>query len=177
MAQEPLGFRCAGFSPAFARTHSGILTSPRSTPWFPPGLHSTGNAPLPLSRKTRPSFGGPLNPDHSRRTSAGLVSYYALFKGVAASKPTSQLSRQMHILRYTQRPLRGLSCGSGFFPSRRRTLSLGDCLPRCLGTAGIRSLVGVGTASRRPRPSSRSTPSRHSVRRPPLAGLPEALPQ
>jgi hypothetical protein len=61
------------------------------------------------------------------------VSYYALFKGVAASKPTSRLSRHEHILRYTQRPLRGLSCGSGFFPSRRRTLSLGDCLPGSIG--------------------------------------------
>ena len=61
------------------------------------------------------------------------MSYYALFKGVAASKPTSRLSRHGHILRYTQRPLRGLSCGSGFFPSRRRTLSLGDCLPRSIG--------------------------------------------
>jgi hypothetical protein len=48
---------------------------------------------------------------------------------MAASKPTSQLSRHEHILRYTQRPLRGLSCGSGFFPSRRWTLSLNDCLP------------------------------------------------
>src|SRR5215211_838874 len=84
---------------------------------------------------SRPSFGGPLNPDHSRRIPAGLVSYYALFKGMAASKPTSQLSRQVHILRYTQRPLRDLSCGSGFFPSRRRTLSLGDCLPRSIGRA------------------------------------------
>ena len=61
------------------------------------------------------------------------MSYYALFKGVAASKPTSRLSRHDHILRYTQRPLRGLSGGSGFFPSRRRTLSLGDCLPRSIG--------------------------------------------
>ena len=84
---------------------------------------------------SRPRFGGPLNPDHSRRTHAGLVSYYALFKGVAASKPTSQLSRHAHILRYTQRPLRGLSGGSGFFPSRRRTLSPGDCLPGSVGRA------------------------------------------
>ena len=61
------------------------------------------------------------------------MSYYALFKGMAASKPTSQLSLHDDILRYTQRPLRGLSCGSGFFPSRRRTLSLGDCLPRSIG--------------------------------------------
>ena len=89
-------------------------------------------SPTPVRRVgtlTRPSFGGPLNPDHSRRTPAGRVSCYALFKGMAASKPTSSLSRQAHILRYTQRPLRGLSGGSGFFPSRRRTLSLDDCLP------------------------------------------------
>jgi hypothetical protein len=110
-------------------------------PHFPP-LHakvSTGASPLrersptPTDKAVRPSFGGPLNPDHSRRIHAGPVSYYALFKGVAASKPTSRLSRHGHILRYTQRPLRGLSCGSGFFPSRRRTLSLGDCLPRSIG--------------------------------------------
>src|ERR687889_2294072 len=134
MAQESLGFRCRGFSPRFARTHSGILTSHHSTRRFPPGLHSYGNAPLPLETESqRPSFRGPLNPDHSRRIPAGLVSYYALFKGMAASKPTSQLSQQIHILRYTQRPLRGLSCGSGFFPSRRWTLSLNDCLPRSIG--------------------------------------------
>ena len=133
MAQEPLGLRCPGFSPGFARTHSGILTSGRSRPRFPPALHSSRNAPLPLDAKhRRPSFGGPLNPDHSRRIPTGLVSYYALFKGVAASKPTSRLSRHDHILRYTQRPLRGLSCGSGFFPSRRWTLSLNDCLPRSI---------------------------------------------
>src|SRR5688500_19755032 len=57
---------------------------------------------------------------------------------MAASKPTSQLSRHDHILRYTQRPLRGLSCGSGFFPSRRWTLSLSDCLP-----GSIRRVFGV----------------------------------
>ena len=131
MAQEPFGFRCGGFSPPFARTHSGILTSRRSRPNV-----STGPSPLrersptPDANASRPSFGGPLNPDHSRRDHAGPVSYYALFKGMAASKPTSSLSAHDHILRYTQRPLWGLSCGSGFFPSRRRTLSLGDCLPR-----------------------------------------------
>ena len=137
MAQEPLGFRWLGFSPSFARTHSGILTSGRSRPTF-----ATGPSPLPERSPTpdqreqvslpRPRFGGPLNPDHSRRIHAGRVSYYALFKGMAASKPTSSLSRHGHILRYTQRPLWGLSGGSGFFPSRRRTLSLADCLPRSL---------------------------------------------
>ena len=58
-----------------------------------------------------------------------------LFRSMAASKPTSSLSRHGHILRYTQRPLRGLSCGSGFFPSRRWTLSLSDCLPRSMRQA------------------------------------------
>ena len=134
MAQEPLGLRCLWFSHRFARTHSGILTSGHSTRTFPRSLPSYQNAPLPRSFHCRPSFGGPLNPDHSRRNHAGRVSYYALFKGMAASKPTSSLSRHGHILRYTQRPLRGLSCGSGFFPSRRWTLSLSDCLPRSIST-------------------------------------------
>src|SRR2546423_13046563 len=160
MAQEPLGLRCGGFSPPFARTHSGILTSGHSTRGLPPRLRSSQNAPLPLSlakQDTRPSFGGPLNPDHSRRIHAGRVSYYALFKGMAASKPTSSLLPHGHILRATQRPLRDLSCGSGFFPSRRWTLSLSDCLPGSDQT-GIRSLVGVGRSFAPPRPSSRSTP-------------------
>src|SRR5581483_2483683 len=104
---------------------------PDAPPRFPPRLLCPRNAPLPrrTSRYDTPRFGGPLNPDHSRRTPAGLVSYYALFKGMAASKPTSQLSQQRHFLRYTQRPLRGLSGGSGLFPSRRQTLSPADCLP------------------------------------------------
>jgi hypothetical protein len=115
-----------------------VLIPASSLPLAPPlgfhrGFTARGTLPYPAFIECRPSFGGPLNPDHSRRGHAGLVSYYALFKGMAASKPTSQLSPHAHILRYTQRPLRGLSCGSGFFPSRRRTLSLGDCLPGSIG--------------------------------------------
>jgi hypothetical protein len=122
-------------------------------------------------RLPRPRFGGPLNPDHSRRVHAGLVSYYALFQGMAASKPTSQLSRHEHILRYTQRPLWGLSGGSGFFPSRRWTLSLSDCLPGFLQTVfGVwLGLVRLFAARA------------HPVALPPLHTLacatPEALPQ
>ena len=158
MAQEPLGLRCPRFSLGFARTHSGILTSRRSRPNV-----STGPSPLrersptPDANASRPSFGGPLNPDHSRRSHAGRVSYYALFKGMAASKPTSSLSRHDHILRYTQRPLRGLSCGSGFFPSRRWTLSLSDCLPRSIG-----QVFGVWLGLVRP-----SAPRAHPVALPP----------
>ena len=117
-----------------------VLVPASSLP-YAPGLVSTvpsrqyGTLSYPCDKVTRPSFGGPLNPDHSRRIHAGRVSYYALFKGMAASKPTSSLSRHGHILRYTERPLRGLSCGSGFFPSRRWTLSLSDCLPRSMSQA------------------------------------------
>ena len=131
--RNPWAYGVRGFHP-----HLRVLIPASSLPLAPPigfhlGFTARGTLPYPLglSPKTdsqRPRFGGPLNPDHSRRIPAGLVSYYALFKGMAASKPTSQLSRQRHILRYTQRPLRGLSGGSGFFPSRRRTLSLDDCL-------------------------------------------------
>jgi hypothetical protein len=125
---------------SFRHPHFSPLHLLRGSPHgFHPGFTAEENAPLPLRASrygtcARPRVGGPLNPDHSRRIPAGLVSYYALFKGMAASKPTSQLSQQRHILRYTQRPLRGLSGGSGFFPSRRWTLSLSDCLPGFLRT-------------------------------------------
>ena len=89
-------------------------------------------SPTPHSKNEGQASAGRLNPDHSRRIRTRRVSYYALFKGMAASKPTSSLSQYAHILRYTERPLRGLSCGSGFFPSRRWTLSLIDCLPRSI---------------------------------------------
>ena len=39
-----------------------------------------------------------LSPGHLRRTTTRPVSYYALFKCVAASEPTSWLSVQFHIL-------------------------------------------------------------------------------
>ena len=76
-------------------------------PHFPP-LHRKASAPASslwersptppgLRLKDVASVGG-LSPDHYRRGYAGLVSYYALFKGMAASKPTSQLSQHTHIL-------------------------------------------------------------------------------
>ena len=121
---------------AYSFRHPHFPTLHRSFPRRLPcgGERSPTPALWHCCPSARPRVGGPLNPDHSRRIPAGLVSYYALFKGMAASKPTSQLSQQRHILRYTQRPLRGLSGGSGFFPSRRWTLSLSDCLPGCLPT-------------------------------------------
>ena len=139
-----------------------VLIPASSLPYAPrvvstPASRQYGTLPYPADKVSRPSFGGPLNPDHSRRIHAGRVSYYALFKGMAASKPTSSLSRHEHILRYTQRPLWGLSCGSGFFPSRRWTLSLNDCLPR-----SIRQVFGVWLGL-----VGRSGPRAHPVALPP----------
>lgn len=85
---------------------------------------------------------------------------------MAASKPTSQLSQHVHILRYTKPPLRGLSRRSGFFPSRRPTLSRADCLP-----GSIRQAFGVWLGEvrlRRPDPSSAL---------PPADSFPEAVPK
>ena len=166
MARESLGLRCPRFSLGFARTQSGILTSYRSTTRFHEAFTALGTLSYPSDIVRSPSFGGPFNPDHSRRVSAGLVSYYALFQGMAASKPTSQLSRQKHILRYTQRPLRDLSCGSGFFPSRRWTLSLSDCL---LGFSSVVFGVWLGLVAASP-------PRAHPVALPPRT-IPKALPQ
>ena len=74
--------------PHFRPLHRKVSTAASLLPERSPTPHGRTNR---LS--CRPSFGGPLNPDHSRRISTGPVSYYALFKGMAASKPTSRLSR------------------------------------------------------------------------------------
>ena len=77
-------------------------------------------SPTMKRKRSIRGFGGMLaSPDHFRRRITRLVSYYALFKGMAASKPTSQLSEQSHILYFsTQHALRDLSRRSGFLPSR-----------------------------------------------------------
>lgn len=62
---------------------------------------------------------------------------------VAASKPTSSLSKQLHIL-YTQSYLGALTGGLGCFPLDNESyLTLSDCLGN--GIQGIRSLVGFGS--------------------------------
>jgi hypothetical protein len=147
LAPEPLGFRCGGSSPPLARTHSGIFTRKRSSTSSPvPSPHSRRSPTTLLFRRREKSVASAIDfsPDHFRRKSTRLVSYYALFKGMAASKPTSQLSERTHILTFsTKSILWGLSRRSGFLPSRSRTLSHGSCLPGS-GFKGIRSLLGVG---------------------------------
>ena len=63
-----------------------------------------------------------LAPLNCRRPTTRPVSCYALFEGVAASKPTSWLSLQSDFLSHLAR-LGDLSCRSGLFPSRPRPLS------------------------------------------------------
>jgi hypothetical protein len=158
-----LGLTVSGvFTPICAYSFRHPHFWPLHTSVAPTASMEPERSPTPLSYDRRPSFGGPLNPDHSRRIHAGRVSYYALFKGMAASKPTSSLSRHEHILRYTQRPLRGLSCGSGFFPSRRWTLSLNDCLPGFISQVFGVWLGLVGS----------STPRAHPVALPPANTFP-----
>ena len=79
-------------------THTGILSCVQST--TPLGAASAqytlllyrASLDAPIASVSR------LSPGHLRRTITRPVSYYALFKCVAASEPTSWLSVQFHIL-------------------------------------------------------------------------------
>ena len=86
--QEPLGLRWAGLSPAFSLLMPTV-SLPAVPPRLTPGLQHHWNAPLPIRRGGSHSFGTGLMPENYRRRIARLVSYYALFQGMAASKPTS----------------------------------------------------------------------------------------
>src|SRR5688500_9365565 len=133
LAPEPLGFRCGGSSPPLARTHSGIFTRARSsTPHGIPSLPARRAPTNIFFRRRKHSLASltDFSPDHFRCKYTIQVSYYALFKGMAASKTSSQLSQQIHILNFsTTSILWDHSRRSGFLPSRSRTLSLGSCLP------------------------------------------------
>ena len=75
--------------PALSLVYSPPLLSVRLQPVYV--------APLPLLTQPAASVTR-LSPGHLRRTTTRPVSYYALFKCVAASEPTSWLSVQFHIL-------------------------------------------------------------------------------
>ena len=63
MAQETLGLRCGGFSPPFARTQSGILTSDHSTATFATAASQfSERSPTPLSKKEGQASAGRLIP-------------------------------------------------------------------------------------------------------------------
>ena len=61
-------------------------------------LQPVHNAPLPRAISASIASVSRFSPGHFRRTTTRPVSYYALFKCVAASEPTSWLSVQFHIL-------------------------------------------------------------------------------
>ena len=152
---------------SFRHLHSPPLQHPSRDTFTAVGTLSY-HEPLSRRRKSIRGFGDGLpSPDHFRRNSTRLVSYYALFKGMAASKPTSQLSEQSHILCFSTEPILGdLSRRSGFLPSRSRTLSHGSCLPGSICQVFGVCLESVGGET----PSSMqcSTPCTHA---------PEAIPK
>lgn len=82
-------------------THASILAPARSTVGRPPASPPR-DAPLPYVKRIR-RFGAVLSPVYCRRMSTRPVSCYALFEGVAASKPTSWLSGRTHILCHSAR--------------------------------------------------------------------------
>ena len=89
-------------------------------------------------------FGFWLIPDYYPCSNPRPVSCYALFEWMAASKPTSWLSRGPDFVRLTQAEFRGLSRRSGFFSSRGRTLAPAPLLHGCGPWAfGVRQ-VSIG---------------------------------
>ena len=78
-------------------THASILARSRSTVGRPPGFAPRSTLPYPMKSHCR-RFGSQFSPVYCRRMSTRPVSCYALFEGVAASKPTSWLSARTHIL-------------------------------------------------------------------------------
>ena len=80
-----------------------------------------------------------LAPSHLRRRFTRLVSYYALFQGMAASKPTSWLSKQLYLLNHLAY-IWDLNWRSGLFPSWQRILALAASLLDS-NITGIRSLT------------------------------------
>ena len=85
-----------GVSRSALVTHASILTPTRSTPGRPDASPPVGSSPTTENSVRR--FGAMLSPVYCRRMSTRPVSCYALFEWVAASKPTSWLSGQTHIL-------------------------------------------------------------------------------
>ena len=91
-----------GVSHAALATHASILTSVGSTGGRPPASPLTESSPTNELDSLR-RFGAVLSPVYCRRMSTRPVSCYALFEWVAASKPTSWLSGQTHILCHSAR--------------------------------------------------------------------------
>ncbi len=144
IAVESLVLRCEGFSPSLSLLMPtfAFLTGPAR---LTPNLHPNQNAllPQPASKDCCPRLQWVAScPFIIDARLARPVSCYALFKGIAASKLTSWLSRQPDLLCSTEQPLGDFSRWSGLFPSRSRTLAPDPSLPHQF--PGIRSSSEVG---------------------------------
>ncbi len=141
LPQEPLDIRRRGSSPLirYSCRHSLLR---RLHGWLPPPLHRRRNAPLPIPAPN--TYGTPHAPGICRNSVASVfglspVTFSApnystsellrTLSRVAASKPTSWLFPRLDIVSHLAK-IRDLSCQSGLFPSRLRTLSLAVSLPR-----------------------------------------------
>ena len=99
---ESLGFRRTGISPVFSllMPASSLPSPPASLTVTPSSVH--GMLPyqtaIPEGIAASVASVRSLAPLHYRRTTTRPVSCYALFQGMAASKPTSWLSSQSHFL-------------------------------------------------------------------------------
>ena len=114
---------------------------PRGPPSVALRLRPPRDAPLPYVKRIR-RFGAVLSPVYCRRMSTRPVSCYALFEGVAASKPTSWLSGRTHILCHSARtwgPWRAV-----WAVSLSSTQLSPHALTAGLWSGGIRSSVGIG---------------------------------
>ena len=101
LAQETLGLRRTGFSPVLSLLVPTFSLLPRPRLLTVPLLTTAERSPT--AHKDRSLYEPVVSviclaPLHFRRRSPRPVSYYALFKGMAASKPTSWLSMDLHIL-------------------------------------------------------------------------------
>ena len=96
-------------------THSGILTRVQSTRASAHATPQYTTLPYPCTYVQAQASVIYLAPLYFLRKITRPVSYYALFKCMAASKPTSWLFSRFHILSHLN-VIRDLSCGSGLFP-------------------------------------------------------------
>jgi hypothetical protein len=116
---ESFGFRRRGISPLFSLLIPAFsLPSPPEGIVYPPSsVHGTlpYQSPQPVGRDESAASVLCLAPLYCRRMTTRPVSCYALFEGMAASKPTSWLSGQSHFLFHSAH-LRDLSRRSGLFP-------------------------------------------------------------
>ena len=155
---ETLGFRSIGFSPMFSLlmpTFSLIFRPPVFSLWLLPTILRSPTHIVNYMTQFRLYA---LVPVYFRRGAAWPVSYYALFQGMAASKPTSWLSQQLYLLNHLAY-IRDLNWRSGLFPSWPRILALAASLHDNNFT-GIRSLTLFGTTFRRPHKTSALPPVR-----------------